>query len=246
MRELKSPAWFPVGGAQRARSTGMTAGGDGFAAVAGGPALHIPVLGRPALDFLNVRDGGVYIDATFGAGGYTRAILAAADCPVIGIDRDQSAIALGADLVQAADGRLTLIEERFANLDAVAREARLRQRSTAWCSISASPPCSSTMPRAASPSASTGRSTCAWAARGRARPMWSTRRASAISPTSFSFSARSAIRAPSPAPSSRRAPRRRSAPRARSPISSPRSVRSRPGDIHPATRTFQALAHFRQ
>ena len=101
----------------------MTAGGDGFAAVAGGPALHIPVLGRPALDFLNVHDGGVYIDATFGAGGYTRAILAAANCKVIGIDRDQNAIALGADLVQAAGGRLTLIEERFANLDAAAREA---------------------------------------------------------------------------------------------------------------------------
>ncbi len=61
----------PLGGAQRARSTGMTAGGDGFAAVAGGPALHIPVLGRPALDFLNVHDGGIYIDATFGAGGYS-------------------------------------------------------------------------------------------------------------------------------------------------------------------------------
>src|SRR5450759_5287326 len=45
----------------------MTAGGDGFAPVAGGPALHIPVLGRPAIDFLNVHDGGVYIDATFGA-----------------------------------------------------------------------------------------------------------------------------------------------------------------------------------
>ena len=101
----------------------MTAGGDGFAAVVGGPALHIPVLGRPAVDFLNVHDGGVYIDATFGAGGYTRAILAAANCKVIGIDRDQSAIALGADLVQAANGRLTLIEDRFSNLDAVARSA---------------------------------------------------------------------------------------------------------------------------
>ena len=66
------------------------------------------MLGRPALDFLNVRDGGVYIDATFGAGGYTRAILAAADCKVIGIDRDQSAIALGASLVEQAQGRLTL------------------------------------------------------------------------------------------------------------------------------------------
>jgi 16S rRNA (cytosine1402-N4)-methyltransferase len=100
----------------------MTAGGGGFAAVVGGPALHIPVLGAPALDFLNVHDGGVYIDATFGAGGYTRAILSAADCKVIGIDRDQSAIALGADLVQAANGRLTLIEDQFSNLDAVAHD----------------------------------------------------------------------------------------------------------------------------
>jgi len=100
----------------------MTAGGDGFAAVAGGPALHIPVLGAPALDFLKVRDGGVYIDATFGAGGYSRAILGAANARVIGIDRDQSAIALGADLVQAANGRLTLVEDQFSNLDAIARD----------------------------------------------------------------------------------------------------------------------------
>ena len=105
----------------------MTAGGDGFAAVAGGSALHIPVLGRPAIDFLKIRDGGVYIDATFGAGGYSRAILAAADCQVIGIDRDQSAIAGGFDLVQQASGRLTLIEDRFSNLDAVARECGVDQ-----------------------------------------------------------------------------------------------------------------------
>ena len=100
----------------------MTAGGDGLP-VAGGPALHIPVLGRPAIDFLNVRDGGVYIDATFGAGGYTRAILGKADCKVIGIDRDQTAIARGADLVEEAQGRLTLIEDRFSNLEAIARES---------------------------------------------------------------------------------------------------------------------------
>jgi 16S rRNA (cytosine1402-N4)-methyltransferase len=79
------------------------------------------VLGRPALDYLNVRDGGVYIDGTFGAGGYTRAILDAANCTVIGIDRDQTAIALGADLVERAGGRLTLVEDRFSNLDEIAR-----------------------------------------------------------------------------------------------------------------------------
>ena len=101
----------------------MTVGGDGFAAVVGGPARHIPVLGRPALDFLKVHDGGIYIDATFGAGGYARAILAAADCKVIGIDRDPGAIALGRPLSAASSGRLTLVEDRFSNLDAVAHAA---------------------------------------------------------------------------------------------------------------------------
>jgi len=99
----------------------MTVGGGG-SAVAGGPAPHIPVLGRPAVDFLNVRDGGVYIDGTFGAGGYTRMMLDAADCRVIGIDRDQNAIALGAGLVETAQGRLTLVEDRFARLDGIARD----------------------------------------------------------------------------------------------------------------------------
>jgi 16S rRNA (cytosine1402-N4)-methyltransferase len=97
--------------------------GRGGSAVAGGPALHIPVLGRPAVAFLNIRDGGIYIDGTFGAGGYTRAILAAADCKVIGIDRDQTAIAASAGLVEDARGRLILTEDRFSSLDAIAREA---------------------------------------------------------------------------------------------------------------------------
>ncbi len=99
----------------------MMAGSDG-PAVAGGLARHVPVLARPALELLNVRDGGIYIDGTFGAGGYSRAILAAADAQVIGIDRDQSAVANGAGLVQSANGRLTLVEERFSALDRVAEK----------------------------------------------------------------------------------------------------------------------------
>jgi 16S rRNA (cytosine1402-N4)-methyltransferase len=97
--------------------------GRGGSAVAGGPALHIPVLGQPAVELLKVQDGGIYIDGTFGAGGYTRAILAAADCKVIGVDRDQTAIASSAGLVENAKGRLTLIEDNFSNLDEIAREA---------------------------------------------------------------------------------------------------------------------------
>ncbi len=89
-------------------------------AVAGGPARHIPVLGRRAADWLGVREGGLYVDATFGAGGYSRAILATPGARVIGIDRDQTAIAEGADLVAQAQGRLELFEDRFANLEAIA------------------------------------------------------------------------------------------------------------------------------
>ena len=101
----------------------MMTGRDGGNAVDGGLARHIPVLAHEALHYLSPHDGGVYVDGTFGAGGYTRAILAAADCRVIGIDRDQSAIARGFDLVEQAKGRLTLIEDRFSSLDDVAREA---------------------------------------------------------------------------------------------------------------------------
>lgn len=86
--------------------------------VAGGPARHIPVLVRQVVDWLAVRDGGRYLDATFGAGGYTRAILAAANTSeVLGLDRDRTAVALGADLVEAAGGRLTLMESCFSTLD---------------------------------------------------------------------------------------------------------------------------------
>ncbi len=101
----------------------MTVGGDGSRAVAGGPAPHIPVLGPPALQFLKVAAGGVYVDGTFGAGGYSRAILDAADCKVIAIDRDPAAIAGGAVLVARSQGRLTLAQARFAELDRVAGDA---------------------------------------------------------------------------------------------------------------------------
>jgi 16S rRNA (cytosine1402-N4)-methyltransferase len=80
------------------------------------PSRHIPVLGREAVAMLAPHDGGIYLDATFGAGGYARALLDAADTRVIGIDRDRTAIAGGLDLVDRALGRLTLVEDRFSNL----------------------------------------------------------------------------------------------------------------------------------
>jgi 16S rRNA (cytosine1402-N4)-methyltransferase len=94
-------------------------------AVAGGSARHTPVLARRVTDWLAVKPGGLYVDATFGSGGYTRAILQTPDARVIGIDRDRTAIAAGASLVEAAQGRLDLVEDRFSNLDLVLGEGNL-------------------------------------------------------------------------------------------------------------------------
>ena len=98
----------------------MTRGrGTGLSGVAGGPAPHIPVLASRVVEYLAPREGGLYVDGTFGAGGHARLILAAADCRLIGIDRDQSAIALGFDLVEAAAGRLVLMQDRFSQIAGV-------------------------------------------------------------------------------------------------------------------------------
>ena len=77
---------------------------------------HISVLGREAVEMLAPRDGGIYLDATFGAGGYSRMILETDGTRIVGIDRDRSAITGGFELVDRADGRLTLVEDRFSNL----------------------------------------------------------------------------------------------------------------------------------
>jgi 16S rRNA (cytosine1402-N4)-methyltransferase len=98
----------------------MTGRDVGPSDVAGGLARHIPVLVRPVVEHLNIRAGGLYIDGTFGAGGYARAILAAADCKVLALDRDQSAVAHAVGLVDEAGGRLTVAESRFSALDAAA------------------------------------------------------------------------------------------------------------------------------
>ncbi len=93
--------------------------GDGGAAD-NGAVQHISVLVGRAVEWLAVHDGGVYVDGTFGGGGYTRAILQTPGARVIGVDRDQSAIARGAGLVAEARGRLDLVEERLSNLASIA------------------------------------------------------------------------------------------------------------------------------
>ena len=70
------------------------------------------------MEALALRDGGVYVDATFGGGGYSREMLARADCRVIAYDRDPDAIARGAELSASAKSKFTLHQGRFGDLSA--------------------------------------------------------------------------------------------------------------------------------
>ena len=53
-------------------------------------ASHVPVMLNEVLQSISPKDGEMYVDGTFGAGGYTRAILKAVECKVYGIDRDET------------------------------------------------------------------------------------------------------------------------------------------------------------
>lgn len=74
---------------------------------------HLPVLLAEVIAAVEPCDGDLLIDGTFGRGGYTRALLSAADTRVIAIDRDPAAIAAGRELVARSNGRLTLLQGTF-------------------------------------------------------------------------------------------------------------------------------------
>jgi 16S rRNA (cytosine1402-N4)-methyltransferase len=86
-------------------------------------AGHVPVMLAEVLATLTPQDGATYLDATFGGGGYARAILEAAPgCTVFAIDRDPDAIARGAALAQRFAGRLHLVEGRFGDMLSLMRD----------------------------------------------------------------------------------------------------------------------------
>lgn len=84
-------------------------------------AGHRPVMVREVIAVIEPKDGGIYIDGTFGAGGYSRALLEAAACRVCAIDRDPAVLAAGAALARQFPGRLTLITGRFSEMEELLR-----------------------------------------------------------------------------------------------------------------------------
>ena len=102
----------------------MTGRGDGSPGAAGGLTRHVPVLLAEVCEALQVARGGVFVDGTFGAGGYAAAFLDAHPANrVVAIDRDPDAVAAGAALAAATQGRLVLVAGRFGALDTIAAGA---------------------------------------------------------------------------------------------------------------------------
>jgi 16S rRNA (cytosine1402-N4)-methyltransferase len=86
---------------------------------------HAPVMLADALEGIAPRDGGCYVDGTFGGGGYARAILDAANCTVLGIDRDPEAVERGRRLAASYCGRLAVEQGQFSQLESLLARAGL-------------------------------------------------------------------------------------------------------------------------
>lgn len=78
---------------------------------------HIPVMLDEVIKYLNPQDNEVYVDATFGNGGYTTAILEAANCKVIAIDRDPTVLPRVQELKERYQDRFEFKQGRFGNID---------------------------------------------------------------------------------------------------------------------------------
>ncbi len=80
------------------------------------PSRHIPVMLKEVLEYLSPKDGNIYVDATFGNGGYSEAILQHADCKVIAIDRDPSVLARADEMTQKYGERFQFKSGTFGEL----------------------------------------------------------------------------------------------------------------------------------
>jgi len=90
--------------------------------------MHVPVLLRETLEFLNVRSDGIYIDATLGGGGHAEAILQILEPgtgKLLGIDRDPAALARAHERLVRFGEKVILQEGNFAEIDQLHAESGL-------------------------------------------------------------------------------------------------------------------------
>ncbi len=90
-------------------------------------ASHIPVLCEAVCEAMAARDDAVYVDGTFGAGGYTRALLQTANCTVIGIDRDPQAERFAAPIKAEYGARFLFLSGCFGDMRTLLAEAGYKQ-----------------------------------------------------------------------------------------------------------------------
>jgi len=84
---------------------------------------HVPVMLDKVVELIRPSDGGIYVDATFGRGGYARAMLDAADCRVWGIDRDPDAVSASRPIADTYDGRLRVVAGRFGDMEQLVEDS---------------------------------------------------------------------------------------------------------------------------
>jgi len=78
---------------------------------------HYPVMLPEVLTALSPQEGETYVDGTFGNGGYSEAFLKAANCNVVGLDRDPNVQPRANELSSQYDNRFRLIETPFSKMD---------------------------------------------------------------------------------------------------------------------------------
>lgn len=90
-------------------------------------SAHIPVLLQEMLEFMAPEEGEVHVDATFGAGGYSRALLESAACRVVALDRDPDALPAARAMEEEFSGRFTFLPGAFGEMDSLLKAAGFPQ-----------------------------------------------------------------------------------------------------------------------
>lgn len=81
--------------------------------------MHVPVLLNEVLEAMNLKNGGVYLDCTFGAGGYSKAMLACCNCEVIGVDRDPNVKHIADEVAASYPNRFKFWNTDFAAIESL-------------------------------------------------------------------------------------------------------------------------------